>query len=129
MAPATAPATASAPATTSAPATVSAPATISAPATTSAPAADPFEQAFADLQKWVDTTTGDYLKLHIQRDRRQGRLGEALRLLNKQIDDAPTKKELYEQRLELLDALGWPHWKQYEQHWLLIRFPDKYPPF
>lgn len=94
-----------------------------------ADADEPFEAAFAHLEKWVDTTDSDYLDLHIERERRHGRLGEALKLLNEKIDKAKTKKALYKQRLELLEELGWTHWRQYEEEWLLIRFPQAYAPF
>jgi len=88
-----------------------------------------FEEAFAELGKWVDTTDADYLDLHIEREQRQGRLGEAVRLVSKKIEDAEPKKALYEQRIRLLDDLGWSHWKAYEEAWLLIRFPADYPRF
>ena len=88
-----------------------------------------FEQAFAELQKWVDTATDDYLMLHIDREAQHGRLGGALKLLNKKIADSKPDKELFEKRIKLLDRLGWVHWKQYEERWMLIRFPVAYPPF
>jgi hypothetical protein len=88
-----------------------------------------FEQAFAELQKWVDTTTDDYLMLHIDREAHHGRLGGALKLLNKKIADSKPEKELFEKRIKLLDRLGWPQWKQYEERWMLLRFPAAYPPF
>ncbi|MCK4341305.1 MAG: S8 family serine peptidase [Phycisphaerae bacterium] len=89
---------------------------------------DAFEAAFTELQKWVDTTDDDYLMLHIDREIRHGRLGAALELLNEKIDDSEPDKELYEQRLRLLEELGWTPWKEYEEKWLLIRFPEEYPP-
>ena len=94
-----------------------------------ASASEPFEQAFAELEKWADTTTGDYLMLHIDRQVRRGQPGEALKLLNEKIAGSKPDKELYEKRIAILDALGWSQWKQYEETWLLLRFPQKYPPF
>ncbi len=92
-------------------------------------AADAFEETFAELARWVDTTTGDYLPLHIDRLRRLGQQGAALKLLNRKIADSTPDRALLEQRAALLGELGWRHWQQYEQQWLLIRFPAEYPPF
>ncbi len=87
-----------------------------------------FETAFAELRTWVDTTDDDYVTLHADREVRHGRLAAALELLNEKIADEPTDAKLYKQRIELLDALGWEHWKAYEEQWQLIRFPAEYPP-
>ncbi len=93
-------------------------------------AADPaFEAAFANLQKWVDTTEGRYLDLHIEREHRHGHLGAVLKLLNAKIAAQPTNRKLYERRIELLGELGWSHWKDHEEIRQLIRFPRGYPPF
>lgn len=92
-------------------------------------AVEDFEQAFGLLQKWVDTTGDEYLMLHIDRLAERGQLGEALKLLNKRIADSKPDKELFAKRIKLLDRLGWAHWKQYEEKWLLLRFPTAYPPF
>ncbi len=98
---------------------------------TDAQAADyeAFEATFAEMQRWADTTDGDYYKLHIRRERLHDRPGNALKLINDKIEDEPTQRELYETRLELIEALGWPHWQDYEQRWQLIRFRPHYPPF
>lgn len=90
---------------------------------------DAFEQAYAQLQKWVDTTSGEYLTLHIEREKRHDRLGQALKLLNDKIAESKNKKDLYRRRIRLLGELGWSHWKRYEEQWLLIRFPAEYAPF
>jgi tripeptidyl-peptidase-2 len=88
-----------------------------------------FEAAFGELQKWTDTTGDEYLWLHIDRAVHRGRLGEALRLLNRKIADSKPDKELFTKRIELLEKLGWSHWQRYEEKWLLLRFPPAYPPF
>ncbi len=93
------------------------------------PAEDPFEQTFAELARWVDTTAGDYLALHIDRLRRLGQQGAALKLLNRKIAESKPDRGLLERRAALLAELGWRHWQEYEQQWLLIRFPAEYPPF
>ncbi|RMF71665.1 MAG: hypothetical protein D6744_17655 [Planctomycetota bacterium] len=105
--------------------------------TSAAPAAYPwdeatlrmmFEENFAALARWVDTTEKDYVLLHIARERLHGRLGEALKLLNKRIADDPEKR-LYEKRIGLLEDLGWRHWAEYERRWQLLRYPAAYPRF
>ncbi len=92
-------------------------------------AADRFEAAFAELEKWTTTTTGEYLTLHIDREVRQGRPGSALKLLSSKLADSKHDQKLYEKRVQLLEKLGWPHWRQYEENWQLLRFPAAYPPF
>ena len=87
-----------------------------------------FETAFTALEKWVDTTDDDYLMLHIDRAARQGRPGEALGLLSEKIADSKPDQELRDKQIELLDQLGWTHWREYETQWNLIRFPKEYPP-
>lgn len=88
-----------------------------------------FEEAFAALDAWVDTTDDDYLTLHIDRLVWLDQLGTALELLNKKIAADKPDKELYAQRIELLKKLGWPWWQDYETKWNLVRFPSAYPPF
>jgi tripeptidyl-peptidase-2 len=88
-----------------------------------------FESAFTHLQKWTDTTADRTLDLHIDHERRHDRLGAALKLLNGKIATQPTNRKLYEQRIELLEQLGWSHWQEYESTHLLLRFPRGYPPF
>ena len=91
-------------------------------------AVDAFEAAFADLEKWADTTDDEYLMLHIDRALRQNHPGAVLELLNEKIADSEPDRELYDKRLEVLGILGWSHWQDYETHWNLIRFPAEYPP-
>ena len=81
------------------------------------------------MQKWVDTTSDEYLTLHIEREKRHGRLGQALKLVSDKIAESKPRKDLYRKRIGLLRELGWSHWKRYEEQWLLIRFPAEYPPF
>lgn len=87
------------------------------------------EQNFAELKKWANTTDKDYVLLHITRERQQGRLGNALKLLNAHLKEAKPDKKLSEKRAEILGELGWQHWAEYERKWQLIRFPSQYPPF
>ncbi|MHC4091064.1 MAG: tripeptidyl peptidase II [Planctomycetota bacterium] len=88
-----------------------------------------FDEAFAELAKWVDTTDKKYALLHIDRQIQRGRLGEALKLLNERIAESKPRRRLNKKRVELLDRLGWSHWRDHEEEWMLIRFPESYPPF
>lgn len=87
------------------------------------------QAAFAALAKWTDTTATEYIGLHVQRMAAEGRLGEAIELMNKRVAEEPTEKKLYDERIALLDELGWVHWKAYEEAWAHARFPSAYPPF
>jgi hypothetical protein len=77
----------------------------------------------------VDTTEKDYADLHVERERRRGRVAKALEVLNDRIDDADPKRDRYEKRIALLEELGWTSWAGYEKQWLLRRFADDFPPF
>ena len=88
-----------------------------------------FERTFAELRKWVDTTDDKYVLLHIRREKRHGRLGNALELLNRHLKTAKPQEMLFKKRIKLLDELGWAHWRDYEKKWLLLRMPKEYPPF
>ncbi|MCH7870153.1 MAG: S8 family serine peptidase [Planctomycetes bacterium] len=88
-----------------------------------------FERTFAELRKWVDTTDDKYVLLHIRREKRHGRLGNAIELLNRHLAQAKPRKMLFEKRIKLLNELGWAHWRDYEKKWLLLRMPKEYPPF
>ena len=88
-----------------------------------------FERTFAELRKWVDTTDDKYVLLHIRREKRHGRLGNALELLNRHITKSKQQKMLFDKRIKLLNELGWAHWRDYEKKWLLLRMPKEYAPF
>eukprot|EP00742_Colponemidia_sp_Colp-10_P008114 GILJ01008758.1.p1 GENE.GILJ01008758.1~~GILJ01008758.1.p1 ORF type:complete len:1249 (+),score=195.85 GILJ01008758.1:73-3819(+) len=93
-----------------------------------------FDEHYQDLQKWVDPTEAKYCLVHIEREKRNGRLGTALKLLNKHASTAGgdlglTQKQFFETRAALLGALGLGHWQQYEKRWNLIRFPPSYTLF
>lgn len=86
-----------------------------------------FEANFAELARWVDTTDPQYFLLHIRRDRRQGRYGAALALLNKYIETAEPDYWYYKKRRDFYGLLGWDHLESLESKWLLFRFPDRGP--
>lgn len=92
---------------------------------------DKFEENFKELKKWVDIKSPKYCMLLVVRERRNGRLGMALKALNDMIQDEsePPKKKLYDLRIELLDEIGWSHLVSYERQWMHVRFPPSLPLF
>ncbi|KAJ7974178.1 tripeptidyl-peptidase 2-like [Quillaja saponaria] len=92
---------------------------------------DLFEENLNELKKWVDVKSSKYGTLIVIRDRRSGRLGTALKVLNDLIQDEgdPPKKKLYELKLSLLDEIGWTHLAKYERQWMYVRFPSSLPLF
>ncbi|XWS50506.1 hypothetical protein CRYUN_Cryun12cG0092700 [Craigia yunnanensis] len=92
---------------------------------------DLFEENFKELKKWVDLKSSKYGTLSVLRERRYGRLGTALKVLNDMIQDdgEPPKKKLYELKLSLLDDIGWSHLSTYERRWMHVRFPPSLPLF
>ncbi|MBK9118998.1 MAG: S8 family serine peptidase [Phycisphaerales bacterium] len=98
-----------------------------APARTEAAAL--FERTWLELQKWTDTTSEEYLTMHVQREIERGRLGAALERITAQIEKQPTRKEWYTLRRDLYERLGWAHWLEYEERWEWLRFPPEWPLF
>ncbi|KAF8379520.1 hypothetical protein HHK36_028958 [Tetracentron sinense] len=92
---------------------------------------DLFEENFKELKKWVDVKSSKYGMLLVIRERRCGRLGTALKVLNDMIQDDgdPPKKKLYDQKLSLLDEIGWGHVASYERQWMHVHFPKSLPLF
>ncbi|XP_057988709.1 tripeptidyl-peptidase 2 isoform X2 [Hevea brasiliensis] len=92
---------------------------------------DLFEENFKEFQKWVDVKSSKYGTLLVIRERRRGRLGTALKVLNDMIQDDgdPPKKKLYELKISLLDEIGWSHLATYERQWMHVRFPPSLPLF
>ncbi|CAK9160937.1 unnamed protein product [Ilex paraguariensis] len=92
---------------------------------------DPFEENFKELKKWIDAKSSKYGTLLVTRERRSGRLGTAMKVLNGMIQDdgEPPKKQLYELKLSLLNEIGWGHLVAYEKQWMHVRFPASLPLF
>ncbi|XP_065869545.1 tripeptidyl-peptidase 2 isoform X2 [Euphorbia lathyris] len=92
---------------------------------------DPFEENFLELQKWVDVKSSKYGTLLVIRERRRGRLGTALKVLNDMIQDDGDlpKRKHYDLKLSLLDEIGWSHMAIYERQWMHVRFPPSLPLF
>ncbi|MFP6770375.1 MAG: hypothetical protein VB859_19530, partial [Planctomycetaceae bacterium] len=88
-----------------------------------------FKGNFKELANWVDTTEKKYVLLHIRRERRRGRPAIALKWLQKYYPGTPPNFWYVKKRRVLFENLGWSHCLQYEQRWLLIRFPKTYESF
>ena len=84
-----------------------------------------FERTFEQLSRWADTTEADYFRLHARRDSRRERFAQALQLLNRHADDFTDDQEFAEKRRDLYEELGWNDWRDYEQRWILRRFPSE----
>ncbi|KAK7279941.1 hypothetical protein RJT34_25002 [Clitoria ternatea] len=92
---------------------------------------DLFDDNFLELKKWVDVKCTKYGILLVTNERRNQRLGTALKVLTDIIQDdkEPAKKKLYELKLSLLEEIGWIHMATYERQWMLVRFPPSLPLF
>ena len=92
-------------------------------------AIESFEAVWKQLTRWSPADEAANADLRLDREQLHERYGNALKLVIAQISKAPTTKKHYELRLKLLEKLGWTEWKKHQKKDLLIRFPDKYPPF
>ena len=88
-----------------------------------------FAENFAELARWVDTTGREYVLLHIRRERRKERYGNALQLLNKYIPTSESNYWYIKKRRDIYEKLGWTHCWEQEKRRLLIQFPKVYEPF
>ncbi len=88
-----------------------------------------FKSNFKALGNWVDTTEKKYVLLHIRHERRRGRPAVALKWLQKYYPGTPANFWYVKKRRDLYKKLGWSHCQQYEQRWLLVRFPKTYESF
>ncbi|XP_062222524.1 tripeptidyl-peptidase 2 [Phragmites australis] len=96
-----------------------------------ASAKDVFEENYKELIKWVDAKSAKYGTLTVLRERRCGRPGTALKVLNDliQAESENPKKKLYDLKIQLVEEIGWTHVSTYEKQWMHVRFPPTLPPF
>jgi tripeptidyl-peptidase-2 len=97
-------------------------------------AADPgadaeVEEAYKEIARWTDPAKGEAASVKVEHERRRGRPAKALEALNARLEEEVPEKKLARQRLRLLEELGWDVWTEREKRWLLVRFPEEYPPF
>ncbi|XP_068645593.1 tripeptidyl-peptidase 2 isoform X2 [Aristolochia californica] len=92
---------------------------------------DLFEENFKELQKWVDVKSSKHGLLLVLREKRCGRFGTALKVLNDVIqnDSDLPKTKLYNLKISLVEEIGWPHIVAYEKQWMQVRFPSSLPLF
>ncbi|RCV07666.1 hypothetical protein SETIT_1G263600v2 [Setaria italica] len=91
---------------------------------------DIFEENYKELIKWVDAKSAKYGTLTVLRERRCGRPGTALKVLNDLIqNESEPKKKLYDLKIQLIEEMGWSHVSTYEKQWMQVRFPPTLPPF
>ena len=87
-----------------------------------------FESALAELERWDGATGDDFAELRLAEARLEGKTATVLGMVNDQIEEDPHDRSLYEQRIELLDEMGWTFWANHERTLLLTRFrPSKLP--
>jgi tripeptidyl-peptidase-2 len=87
-----------------------------------------YEDALIELKEWADWSDCCFDLRLADALLREWR-GQALAMLNERIKTHPVKRELYDERLELLEKMDYAHWAAYEKRWLLRRFVDEYPLF
>jgi len=86
--------------------------------------------AFKELSCWVDTTEAKHARVVMLYERALGHLGLSLSALNKEIgEEKAAKRELLEERADLLEQLGWMTWAEQERQSLSIKFPKAYSRF
>ena len=88
-----------------------------------------FEENYRELARWVDATESDYSLLAVRRDRRKERWGLALQGLAEHVDGSSGNRAHHKKRRDMYGEMGWDDWRDYEQKWMLIRFPEEYQPF
>ena len=88
-----------------------------------------FENNFAQLARWVDTTDEKYSLLHIRRDWRRGQYGKALKQLEQRMRHRIPDPKHIKKRRDLYEDLGWDHAANYESKWLILRFPKHFEAF
>jgi len=85
--------------------------------------------AYKALGAWVDVNDTKYSKQAAAVERAHGRLALALAAVNKQLATDPSKRPLLEERIDLLQQLGWEAWAEHERKALLVKFPKAYSKF
>jgi len=87
-------------------------------------------QSFKQLSQWADVSDTKHARAIMLYEQTVGHMGLALAALNKEIgEEKIPKRELLEERAELLQALGWHTWADEERVSLCIKFPKLYSRF
>ena len=86
------------------------------------------EEAIARLERWGSLDKDDQREVDLAIAEAEGRWGDALAMINEQIDDESTRA-LRERRIELLEELGWTVWADLERDRLITDMPSYDPVF
>ena len=86
-------------------------------------------EAYRNIAKWTDPAKGEAAMVQVEFERRRGRPAKALEALDARMKDTLPTKDMVQERLRLFEVLGWDGWAAREKRWLVLRFPDAYPPF
>lgn len=86
------------------------------------------EEAIARLERWGSLEKDDQREVDLAIAEAEGRWGDALAMINEQIDDESTRA-LRERRIELLEELGWTVWADLERDRLITDMPGYDPVF
>ncbi len=90
--------------------------------------AEATEFELARLKRWGSLDKDDQAEVDLAIAKAEGRLGDALEMVNAKIKDDPTR-DLREQRIELLEELGWTVWADLERDRLIGDLPKFTPVF
>lgn len=83
-----------------------------------------FEMAFKELAKWVDTTSEDFILVHIRDLRRKGQIAAGLKSLKPFLNKThPNDKKFHKKKLKLLEELGWDEWADTQRKFLFNHYP------
>jgi len=88
-----------------------------------------FKQNFDALANWVDILSNDYFLLEVRRLRRDGNQAQAIAVLNRFFKANDHQKLHHKKRRDMYKEIGWQQWYDYEQSWMLKKFPKDRVPF
>lgn len=89
---------------------------------------DAFKSAVKALSVWADLNDDKYYLIRVRQLRREEHFAQAIQELNKHIDhESPLLH--YKKRRDMLSELGWDNWENWQQMEMLIKFPEKHPPY
>ncbi|KAG0176962.1 tripeptidyl-peptidase II Tpp2 [Apophysomyces sp. BC1034] len=102
-------------------------------------AGDEFETSYKTLLQWTSEDASDleWLLIKVKRERRAGCHGNALKAVQKYLDEAAVQadtvkniQKIWTIRAQLYRDLGWETWTEYDTKWSVIRLPPGgYAPF
>jgi tripeptidyl-peptidase-2 len=99
-----------------------------------------FDRTLAELKKWVNIDSNSkYTVLSLEMERRMGRPGLVLKLINKLLEKdgedtkggicPMSKAELLDRRAAVLESLGYVHLSENDKLWRVLSSPKNFAPF